>query len=122
MNKYQLAIKLFDTNRDLLERVKVSTVRMSKLNDDVLLLSIGKPINSLAFEMEDGLNVHYDPSSYKVTGFTVVGFTSWYENVHKEVVSNKQLRSNPGKTNEYIDQVAAYGMNRLSFGYASNFI
>ena len=84
MNIYQ---HIYQNNTDLLERVEklnAKSVTMQYLkNEDVLLLRIGMSTSSYdSIDIDDLMTVHFEPETYKITGFTIPYVKEFTESLH----------------------------------------
>lgn len=80
--------KIFENNLDIGERFKKEEVTHHYIKgDDVLLLNLGKPSSSDAINLTDGITtIHYNPKTYKITGFTILSLKDYYAQYNKMLV------------------------------------
>jgi hypothetical protein len=65
------------SNFDLSERLFNDGVSLSYDEDgDTLLITIGEPKNSISKPFFDGIYIQIEPTSYKITGCTILAFMS----------------------------------------------
>lgn len=85
MNIYR---QIYENNIDLLERLSDKNYESHYLkNEDVFLMKIGKsnlPYDSI--ELDDLMTIHYDPDTFKITGFTI----SYMKEFRKAVATMKR--------------------------------
>jgi hypothetical protein len=84
--------KIFEYNLDIGERFKKEKVTHHYIKgDDVLLLNLGEPSSSDAINLSDGITtIHYNPATYKITGFTIVSFKAYYAQYNKMLVKKPE--------------------------------
>ena len=104
MTKQKFLKLLFDTNRDLLIRSKKATSKYV-VEEDLMLMNIGSMKNSAGIDISDGLTVHYNIDTLKITGFTILNVKNWIDCSENEV-KNKEIST---------DSIASYGLSSLSF-------
>lgn len=112
MNIYK---QIYETNRNLLERVAKEKVDYKYLkNDDVLLMTIGKNRLSDSIDIDELMTVHYDPETFKITGFTlpyVNDFIECIERIMKAKIKEEEtLHPKP-------QSIASAGLFGLSIAY-----
>ena len=70
-------MRIIESNFDLSERLFNEGVSLSYDEDsDTLLITIGEPKPSISKPFFDGMYIQIEPSSYKVTGCTILAFMS----------------------------------------------
>lgn len=110
---------IYESNRDLLQRFKEEKISSKYLkNEDVFRVFLGKPRQSRAITVANGLLiVHYNPKNYKIYGFTVPYVKEFMKycqqfDKYKDIASEfKEKRD----SNFLAEPVANAGMATLSF-------
>jgi len=84
--------KIFENNLDIAERFKNEKVTHHYIEgDDVLLLGFGKPSASDSIDLSDGITtIHYNPETYKITGFTILSLKEYYTQYNKLLIEKQK--------------------------------
>lgn len=111
--------QLYESNSDLRQRFKKEKISSKYLRkEDVMLITIGKPKASYSLTIADGLlDVHYNPTNYKINGFTVLYVKEFIGCFEQLSNSNKNVEKEAEKANykPLVEPIANLGMTSLSF-------
>lgn len=105
----QVLRKLFEHNKDLLNRFKSESVSSDYVKeDDIFMITIDHSGLTLGIEFDDHMVAHYNPVNFKIVGFTITDCDEW-------IKVNNLL---PKKEKAYTykpETIASFGLTRLSF-------
>lgn len=78
-------MKIIEANQDLGERLESEDVDLRYDRAfDILLVTIGKPIEAITETLRDGLQLRLHPESLKISAFEVLGFRRRFLKAHPE--------------------------------------
>lgn len=108
-----IAHKIYDSNRNILQRFKKEKVDSEYLKrEDVMHVFLGKPRISDSITVANGLiTIHYSPTTYKIYGFTVPYVREFVNTFSRLLKDHERVERKPQNLAE---PVANMGMSSLS--------
>lgn len=108
--------KIFKNNKDLLERFDSAKVDFSYIKgDDVYLVNIKTSKFMDSIDLFDGLIIaHYDPSTYKIMGFTLP-YVKEFKEVTQKLLKEKEMENIKEKKEKVkVNRIASASLFGLS--------
>lgn len=109
--------QIYENNTDLLERLDGKNFNAEYLkHEDVFLLNIDKPTSSYSdsIEVDEFMTIHYDPETFKITGFTISYVKEFAKNAAMQIRMKEEEKKKLYKTLKP-QSIASAGLFRLSF-------